>query len=99
MTGVEGYIESTASGLLAGLNAAALVKEKPPIKFPSSTIIGSMAYYISHGGTGKFQPMNANFGLVQPLEYKVKGGKIARNEAIYHRGIQDLKSTIYNMTI
>lgn len=94
MTGVEGYIESTASGLCAGLNAVALAKGLPEMIFPETTVIGSMAAYVSRGGTGKFQPMNANFGLVQPLEKKVKGGKSARNEAIYYRGIEELKSYI-----
>ena len=94
MTGVEGYIESTASGLVAGLNAAALIKGEPAVIFPTTTVIGSMADYVSRGGTGKFQPMNANFGLVTPLEKKVKGGKSARNEALYHRGIEQLKEFI-----
>ena len=94
MTGVEGYIESTASGLVAGLNALALVKESEPVIFPKTTVIGSMADYVSNGGTGKFQPMNANFGIVAPLEKKVKGGKSARNEALYYRGIDALKAYI-----
>ncbi len=99
MTGVEGYIESTASGLVAGLNAAALAKEDSPIIFPTTTVIGSMADYVSRGGTGKFQPMNANFGLIPSLDKKVKGGKTARNEALYHRGIEDLKSYIKTLTL
>lgn len=94
MTGVEGYIESTASGLVAGLNAAALARDETAVIFPTTTVIGSMADYVSRGGTGKFQPMNANFGLVTPLEKKVKGGKSARNEALYHRGIEQLKEFI-----
>lgn len=99
MTGVEGYIESTASGLVAGLNAAALAKESAPIIFPTTTVIGSMADYVSRGGTGKFQPMNANFGLIPSLEKKVKGGKTARNEALYHRGIEDLKAYIETLNV
>ena len=94
MTGVEGYVESTASGLVAGLNAVALVNGAEPVIFPRETVIGSMADYVSRGGTGKFQPMNANFGLVAPLEKKVKGGKSARNEALYYRGIEILKAYI-----
>ena len=99
MTGVEGYIESTASGLVAGLNAAALAKESAPVIFPTTTVIGSMADYVSRGGTGKFQPMNANFGLIPSLEKKVKGGKTARNEALYHRGIEDLKAYIETLNV
>ena len=94
MTGVEGYIESAASGVVAGINAAMLATEKDEIVFPETSVIGSMAAYVSRGGTGKFQPMNANFGLVKPLEKKVKGGKSARNEALYHRGIAELKDFI-----
>ncbi len=94
MTGVEGYIESAASGVVAGINAAMLANEKDEIVFPETTVIGAMAAYVSRGGCGKFQPMNANFGLVKPLEKKVKGGKSARNEALYHRGITELKAFI-----
>lgn len=94
MTGVEGYIESAASGLLAGINAANLALGKETLVFPESTVIGSMAAYVSRGGTGKFQPMNANFGIIEPLGFKVKGGKSARNEALYHKGIEALKGFI-----
>lgn len=94
MTGVEGYIESAASGVVAGINAAMLASEKNEIIFPETTVIGAMAAYVSRGGSGKFQPMNANFGLVKPLEKKVKGGKSARNEALYHRGIVDIKAFV-----
>ena len=94
MTGVEGYIESAASGVVAGINAAMLANGKAEAVFPETTVIGAMAAYVSRGGSGKFQPMNANFGLVKPLEKKVKGGKSARNEALYHRGIAELKSFI-----
>ena len=94
MTGVEGYIESAASGLLAGINAARIAKGEQTLIFPESTVIGSMAAYISRGGTSKFQPMNANFGIIEPLGFKVKGGKNARNEAIYHKGMQALDNFI-----
>ena len=94
MTGVEGYIESAASGLLAGINAAKIAMGDDTLVFPESTVVGSMAAYISRGGTGKFQPMNANFGIIEPLGYKVKGGKSARNEALYHKGIEALEKFI-----
>ena len=64
MTGVEGYVESAASGLVAGINAAKLAKGEEPIIFPQETTIGSMAYYITHAEGKHFQPMNANFGLL-----------------------------------
>ncbi len=94
MTGVEGYIESAASGLLAGINAGRMALGMEQLVFPESTVIGSMAAYISRGGTGKFQPMNANFGIMEPLGYKVKGGKSARNEALYHKGMEALDAFI-----
>ena len=93
MTGVEGYIESAASGIVAGINAANLALGKEATIFPEITVIGAMAAYVSRGGTGKFQPMNANFGIVAPLEKKVKGGKSARNEALYHRSIEYFKES------
>jgi len=94
MTGVEGYIESAASGLLAGINAAKTALSEAPLIFPESTVIGSMAAYVSRGGTGKFQPMNANFGIIEPLGFKVKGGKSARNEALYRKGMEALDKFI-----
>ena len=90
MTGVEGYIESAGSGLVAGINAAAAFLNKSPIIFPETTVLGSMAKYVSQGSVGKFQPMNANFGIVKPLEKKVKGGKSARNEALSERALNEL---------
>lgn len=87
MTGVEGYIESTGSGFVAGLNAARRALGQPPAIFPNITMIGAMAHYISHGGLGDFVPMNANFGLIPPLDHRVKGGKIARYEVVAARSL------------
>jgi len=64
MTGVEGYVESTASGFLAGVNAARLALGQPLLECPRETVLGSMAYYITHADPDTFQPMNANFGLI-----------------------------------
>ena len=75
MTGVEGYIESTSSGFVAGLNAARLAMGKQKIIFPKQTQIGALAHYVSDDSVSNFQPMNANFGIIAPLEQKVKGGK------------------------
>ncbi len=94
MTGVEGYIESAASGLVAGINASCRAFGQTDIIFPETTVIGSMAAYVSRGSLGKFQPMNANFGIIPPLDHKVKGGKSARNEELYRRGIEDLNNFI-----
>jgi methylenetetrahydrofolate--tRNA-(uracil-5-)-methyltransferase len=88
MTGVEGYIESAASGFVAGINAALRAKGKESYIFPQETMIGAMAYYISHGEKTLFQPMNANFGVMPSLDKKVKGGKKARNEAYSARALE-----------
>ncbi len=89
MTGVEGYVESASSGFVAGINAARLVLCEEPTVFPSTTQIGALANYVAEGGTSSdFQPMNANFGIIAPLDKKVKGGKKARNEAYSARSLE-----------
>ena len=88
MTGVEGYIESAGSGFVAGVNAAMAATEREAVVFPEATMIGAMAAYVSRGSTGKFQPMNANFGIIEPLGYRVKGGKAAKNEALASRSLE-----------
>ena len=87
MTGVEGYIESTGSGFVAGLNAARRAMGQAPVIFPDITMIGAMAHYISHGGLGDFVPMNANFGIIAPLDHRIKGGKVARYEVVAARSL------------
>ena len=92
MTGVEGYIESAGSGFVAGVNAARRLFEKSPVIYPKTTMLGAMAAYISNESlsTKSFVPMNANFGIIEPLSYRVKGGKSAKNEAIAERALNDL---------
>ena len=90
MTGVEGYVESTASGLVAGVSAARLALGLEPVNFPRETMIGAMAHYVSEGTATAFQPMNANFGIIPPLGKKVKGGKRARNDAYVERALQSI---------
>ena len=90
MTGVEGYIESTGSGFVAGLNAARMALGLEPLIFPQTTMIGAMAHYISHGGLGDFVPMNANFGIIPSLDHRVKGGKVARYEVYAARALEAL---------
>lgn len=91
MTGVEGYIESTGSGFVAGVNAAARIKEESGVLFPKTTMLGAMAQYVSTGNlSGNFVPMNANFGIVEPLGYRVKGGKVAKYEVIAKRALKEL---------
>ena len=98
MTGVEGYIESTSSGFVAGVNAAQLALGKDLIDFTDETVIGALANYVYNGAfSSNFQPMNANFGIVAPLGYKVKGGKKARNEELARRSkilIEKIKEKI-----
>ena len=95
MTGVEGYIESTASGFVAGVNAARRALGEDAVIFPATTMIGAMANYISTGNmSGNFVPMNANFGIVEPLGYKVKGGKVAKYEVIADRALKVLDEYI-----
>ncbi len=93
MTGVEGYIESCSSGFVAGVNAARRALGLDKIDFTDKTVIGALSHYVS-GSTfsSNFQPMNANFGIVAPLEYKVKGGKKARNEEIARRALSAIDS-------
>ncbi|MDH6562557.1 FADH(2)-oxidizing methylenetetrahydrofolate--tRNA-(uracil(54)-C(5))-methyltransferase TrmFO [Bacillus safensis] len=72
MTGVEGYVESAASGLVAGINAARFVKGEELVTLPEETAIGSMAHYITSTNKKSFQPMNANFGLLKDLGVRIK---------------------------
>lgn len=89
MTGVEGYVESAGSGLVAGLNAARLAKGKELIEFPRETAIGSMAYYITHAEGKHFQPMNANFGLFPSLPERIRDKKL-RYETLAERALTAL---------
>jgi len=91
MTGVEGYLESSSSGLVAGINAALTELGKERVIFPDDTIIGALAKYISAEGNINFQPMNANFGIIRPFDGKVKGGKRMVHEAISYRAIESMK--------
>ncbi|CAI8795998.1 MULTISPECIES: FADH(2)-oxidizing methylenetetrahydrofolate--tRNA-(uracil(54)-C(5))-methyltransferase TrmFO [Bacillus] len=93
MTGVEGYVESAASGLLAGINAARLVKGEEPVVLPPVTAMGSMANYITATNAKNFQPMNANFGLFAPLEKKIKK-KQERNEAYATRALETIQNFV-----
>ena len=80
ITGVEGYVESASSGMVAGINAARKIKGEESVSFPPSCCTGALIKYITDRENKKFQPMNANFGIVNPLGYRVKGGKAAKNE-------------------
>ena len=89
MTGVEGYVESCASGALVGIETAAQVLGLPPVDFPQETAIGALSLYISGGSVGDFQPMNINFGIITPLDHRVRG-KRNKNAEISARSLQIL---------
>ncbi|MCY7790235.1 FADH(2)-oxidizing methylenetetrahydrofolate--tRNA-(uracil(54)-C(5))-methyltransferase TrmFO [Bacillus haynesii] len=91
MTGVEGYVESAASGLVAGINAARLIQGKEPVTFSNETAIGSMAHYITETNKKNFQPMNANFGLFKELGVKIKN-KQERNEQYASRALETIRN-------
>lgn len=84
LCGVEGYVESAASGLLAGMNMANLMREKAVVELPDTCVIGSMAHYITHASERYFQPMNANFGIMRLLE---KAKKKERKEAFANQAL------------
>ena len=89
ITGVEGYVESTASGCLAAVELAHRLEGKPPVDFPRETAIGALALYISDESVVNFQPMNINFGLIPPLDHRVKG-KRNKNAEISKRALEKL---------
>lgn len=90
MTGVEGYMESAASGLLAGLNAARTVNGQPPVILPRDTMMGALAGYISDPSVTDFQPMGANFGILPPLERTIRD-KRERYGALAERAMHSLE--------
>ena len=91
MTGVEGYVESTASGFLAAVELSRRLRGLPPVNFPDVTAIGALGLYVSNGSIGSFQPMNINFGIIPPLGYKVKG-KRNKNAVLSQRSLEVIDS-------
>ncbi|MBQ1242207.1 MAG: FAD-dependent oxidoreductase, partial [Oscillospiraceae bacterium] len=87
MTGVEGYVESTASGFLAAVAMAAKLQDRPLPEFPKETAIGALGLYVSDQSVGDFQPMNINFGIIPPLGYRVKG-KRNKNAELSRRSLE-----------
>ncbi len=96
MTGVEGYVESAASGLIAGINAAKIASGEEPVKFPDETAMGSMARYITNANPKNFQPMNANFGLFPPLPEKIRK-KQERNERYAQRALDTIQNFVKSL--
>ena len=91
ITGVEGYVESTASGFVAGVELAHRLLDRPPVDFPQETALGALSLYVSNQSVTDFQPMNINFGIMPPLGYKVKG-KRNKNAELSKRSLGRLES-------
>ncbi len=91
ITGVEGYMESAASGLMAGLNLARRLNGKETAVLPKDTMIGALSHYISDETVKNFQPMGANFGVLPPLDEKISD-KQESYMRLAQRGMQSLKS-------
>ena len=91
MTGVEGYVESAASGFLAGVELARRLEGKAPLDFPQETAIGALGLYVSNQSVTDFQPMNINFGIIPPLGYRVKG-KRNKNAELSRRSLEIIDS-------
>jgi methylenetetrahydrofolate--tRNA-(uracil-5-)-methyltransferase len=92
LTGVEGYTESAASGILAGINVDRQVRGLEPVLPPSTTMLGGLLRYLRECDASRFQPMNSNWGLVDPLEKRVRGGKPARRRALTERADRDFRA-------
>jgi len=98
MTGVEGYVESAASGLIAGINAARLATGQDPVTFPPTTVMGSLAHYITTASVKHFQPMNANFGLLPSLENPSRNKKDRAKQYAF-RAIRNIQNFSQSMNI
>lgn len=96
MTGVEGYVESASSGLVAGINAAHQALGLPPVVFPVQTAIGALAAYVSTPGQSNFQPMNVNFGIVAAPDFKFRGRR-EKNEGLARRALDALQGVLEQM--
>ncbi len=92
ITGVEGYVESAASGCLCAVELARRLLDRPPVDFPAETAIGALALYISNESVTDFQPMNVNFGIMPPWPERVKGGKREKNTLIAGRALAALSA-------
>ena len=90
ITGVEGYVESAASGCLCAIELARRLQGQSPVDFPAETAIGALALYISNESVTNFQPMNVNFGIMPPWPERVKGGKREKNALIAQRALEAL---------
>ena len=93
MTGVEGYVESASSGIVAGIAAARKILGKDEINFPITTATGALSHYISEFNGADFQPMNINFGLLPAMPERIRG-KRERYTALANRALEQLETVI-----
>ena len=93
MTGVEGYVESAASGLVAGINAARIAMGKEPLVFPPETCHGALCRYITSSEAKHFQPMNVNFGILPPLAARIRDKK-QKKQALADRALRSIENFI-----
>jgi methylenetetrahydrofolate--tRNA-(uracil-5-)-methyltransferase len=98
VSGVEGYVESAASGLIAGINAARLARGESPIAPPRTTAIGALGYYVSHADASNYQPTNIAFGIIPPLENPPRG-RPQRKTLMSERALQDLDRWMHDASI
>ena len=92
ITGVEGYVESAQSGIVAGINMIRLLEDKEPLIFPKETVMGSLAIYITNASAEDFQPMKANFGILPDFSIRIK--KKERKAAYATRALETMKEFI-----
>ena len=97
ITGVEGYTESTATGLLAGVNLSRMLVGDAPLLPPTTTMLGALYRYLREADPAHFQPMNANFGLVDPLDVRVRDKKKKR-EQIAERALREMETWCATLT-
>jgi methylenetetrahydrofolate--tRNA-(uracil-5-)-methyltransferase len=100
MSGVEGYVESAAAGLMAGLTAAALVRGEPVVPAPKTTAIGALAYYVSHANPAHYEPSNITFGIMPSLAPGAprSRNKLSRKLAVAERALEDLQAWMHDRT-
>lgn len=93
LIGVEGYTESTAAGLMAGINLARVIRGQDPLELPRTTMLGALLHYVSHADPETFQPMNSNWGILEPWPEKIRD-KAARREHQAERALRDLEASM-----
>lgn len=96
LSGVEGYIESTASGLISAINVYLKLNSKSPLNLSPNTMIGAIINYITNASASSFQPMNSNYGIINPLDQKVKDDKL-KKQMIFDRSVEEISQVIKNI--